>query len=78
MRFIEMIGYLLIRDLAAGMPTSSAAMPEVMSRMALNAQQWVQSGLPSLSNPLFYPVGTLAQGNRRNYFLHHSQSASIL
>lgn len=53
-------------------------MPEVMPRTALNAQQRVQPGMPSLSNPLCSPVGTLAHGNYRNYFLFHSQYASIL
>jgi hypothetical protein len=48
-------------------------MPEVMPRMALNAQQRVQPGMASLSYPLFSPVGTLALGNYRNYFLLHSQ-----
>ena len=43
-------------------------MPEVMSRMALNAQQRVQPGMASVSHPLFSPVGTLAPGNYRDYF----------
>jgi hypothetical protein len=49
-----------------------------MSRVLLNAQQRVQLGMLSLSNRLFCPVGTLAQGNYRDYFLLHSQYASIL
>jgi hypothetical protein len=49
------------------------AMPEVMSRAALNAQQRVQLGMSSLSDPLYSPVGTLAQGNYGDYFLLHSQ-----
>jgi hypothetical protein len=48
-------------------------MPEVMPRMALNAQRRVQPGMDLLSSPLFSPVGTLALGNYRNYFLLHSQ-----
>ena len=46
--------------------------------MALNALRRVQPGMVSLSNPLFCPVGTLAHGNYRDYFLLHSQYASIL
>jgi len=48
-------------------------MPEVMPRMVLNAQWRVQAGVASLSYPLFSPVGTLAQGKYRNYFLLHSR-----
>jgi hypothetical protein len=34
--------------------------------------------MPSLSHLLLCPVGTLAQGNYRDYVLIHSQCASIL
>ena len=54
-------------------PASLERMPEVMSRTALNAQRRVQLGMSSLSDPLFCPVGTLAQGNYGSYFLLHSQ-----
>jgi hypothetical protein len=57
----------------AEFPGLHQSMPEVMPRMALNAQQRVQPGMASLSYPLFSPVGTLAHGNYRNYFLLHSQ-----
>ena len=57
----------------AEFPGLHQSMPEVMPRMALNAQQRVQPGMASLSYPLFSPVGTLALGNYRNYFLLHSQ-----
>ena len=53
-------------------------MPEVMSRLLLNAQLRVQLGVVSLSNPLFCPVGTLAHGDYDDYLLLHSQYASIL
>jgi hypothetical protein len=47
--------------------------PKVMSRLDVNAQRWVQLRVVSLSDPLLYPVGTLAHGNCGDYFLFHSQ-----
>jgi hypothetical protein len=52
--------------------TRDLRMPEVMSRGLLNAQQRVQLGVVSLSDPLLCPVGTLAHGNYGDYFLLHS------
>ena len=53
-------------------------MPEVMSRVLQIASREVQLGRASLSDLLFCPVGTLAHGNYGDYFLLHSQYASIL
>ena len=52
--------------------------PEVMSRLGLNAQRWVQLGVVSLSDPLLCPVGTLAHGKYGDYFLLHSQCSEHL